>query len=96
MPSIPGAKLVRITGDAAAWTGGTVLYAVYLFAGSDASSLILYDAASVTGTQVFEINTVANQGVFVDLSELGGITFPNTGVYADIGGTGAIGYVWLA
>ena len=96
MGSLPGAKLVRVTSDAAAWTGGTVLYAVYLFGGTNATSVQLTDDATGAGTNVFEVNTVANQGAFVDLSELGGIAFPTTGIYADITGTNAVAYLWIA
>jgi len=96
MPSIPGCKLVRVSADAAVYTGGTVLYAVYLFGGSNASSLQLTDDADGLGTNVFEVNTVATQGVFVDMSDFGGISFPSVGIYADITGTGAIGYLWVA
>lgn len=96
MGSIPGAKLVRVTSDAAAWTGGTVLYAVYLFGGSNATSVQLTDDADGLSDNTFEVNTVANQGTFVDMSELGGIAFPSVGIYADITGTGAVAYLWIA
>lgn len=94
MSAIPLCKLVRVPSDAASVAVPTVLYAVYLFAGSDATSLILYDAGSATGTQVIEFNTAATQGLFVDMSNLGGVSFPSVGIYADIAGTGAVAYLW--
>lgn len=94
MIAMPQCKLVRVPSDAAAVATPTVLYAAYLFAGSNATSLILYDAGSATGTQVIEFNTAATQGLFVDMSNLGGVAFPLVGIYADITGTGAVAYLW--
>ncbi|MFA5808748.1 MAG: hypothetical protein WC935_00240 [Thermoleophilia bacterium] len=94
--SLPQGCLVRITADAIVGNDPCILYAAYLFAGSDASSMQFTDDADGLATNIFEMNTVANQGCFVNFAELGGISFPSIGLYVDITGTGAIGYVWLS
>jgi len=70
------------------------LMAVYLYGGSAASSVEFKNAATDTGTVLFSMDTVANQGHWVNLEELGGIPF-STACFCKPAGTGAIVYAWF-
>lgn len=101
-PSLPLYNLSRVATSAALVTGaGHRVYKVVLYGTSDASSLKLYDAASATGTEVFgTIATFTDSDASAaaptdhDFTGVGGILFPNTGIYAAIAGTSAVGYIW--
>lgn len=92
----------RVTADAAL-TGlaGKRVFRVELYGTSDACTLLLYDAASATGTEIWGgtapftgENGGGAQSMVWDWTHLGGIPFPNTGIYANITGTSAVAYVW--
>jgi len=102
VPAAPIANLTKVTSDAAIiGVSGHRVLRVELIATTDAATLALYDAASITGTALW--NGVAqftgsngggaNNKIF-DWSHLGGILFPSIGIYADIGGSSAVAYVW--
>ncbi len=101
-PSNPLFNFTRVAADAAISSRpGSRIQRVILLGGTDATSIKFYDAASATGTQVFETvapftdtDASAADAVDHDFHELGGIPFPTTGIYADITGTGAVAYVW--
>ncbi len=102
IPSKELHNLTRVTADAAI-TGlsGKRVWAIELYGTTDAAKILLYDAASATGTEVYGLvapftdsDASAAESVFRDFTPLGGIPFPNTGIYADITGTGAVAYVW--
>lgn len=102
LPSQPIAKLTRVASDTAisALAGRRVLR-VELYGTTDAASLKLYDAASATGTEVWGgvapftgANGGGAQSMVWDWSHLGGLPFPNTGIFPDITGTSAVAYVW--
>lgn len=93
----------RITSDSAV-TGiaGKRLFRVELYGTTDACTLKLYDAASITGTEVWggvAPFTGANGGgarsMVWDWTSVGGIPFPNVGIFADITGTSAVAYIWF-
>jgi len=93
----------RITSDSAiSGLAGKRVFRVELYGTTDACSLLLYDAASITGTEVWggvAPFTGANGGgaasMVWDFCSVGGIPFPNTGIYANITGTSAVAYVWF-
>lgn len=69
------------------------LMAVYLYGGSGATSVEFKNAATDTGTVLFSMDTPTAEGQFVDLSELGGISF-DVGCFVKPAGTGGIAYCW--
>jgi hypothetical protein len=100
--SLPLHNLTRVATSAAIVAGaGHRVYKVVLYGTSDAASLKLYDAASATGTEVFgtiasftDADASAAAPTDHDFSAVGGVNFPNTGIYAAIAGTNAVAYVW--
>lgn len=75
-------------------TSPCCVMAVFLFGGSANTSLILYNAATASGTQLFEANTLLATSHFVDLRPLGGINF-STACYGTLAGADGIAYVWF-
>lgn len=69
------------------------LVAVYVAAGSDATSVEFKNAATDTGTVLLKLNCATAIGQFVDMSKFGGITF-DVGCFVKPVGTGAIVYCW--
>jgi hypothetical protein len=87
-------KMTRVTADAVVTNAAAQIMAVSIDAPSAASTCLLYDNASAaSGTVAFEIAALNGDSRFVDLTEIGGISCAN-GIYADIGGSGAIVRVW--
>lgn len=85
-----------ITGDVAVMAGAGLLWGLQLSVGSTNSKLILYDEASATGTVLAQITLDAGTEAADGTTT---ITFTQpvnvvNGIYADWGGTGAIGRVW--
>ena len=74
-------------------TGSIRLMGLVLFGGSANSQVEFKNAATDTGTVLLSVNALANTSIFVDLSELGGITF-STAMFCKPAGTAAICYVW--
>lgn len=101
-PSTTVANLTKVSSDSAiTGVAGHRVFRVELIATTDAGTLALYDAASITGTALWNgvaRFTGANGGgahnEVWDWTHLGGILFPSIGIYADIGGTSAVAYVW--
>lgn len=86
-------QIKRIAADTnAALPAGTIIRGVSLMAGSDASSVKLYDAATVTGTDFFGMNALTSDNKYVPFPPLGKKV--NTGVSVDITGTGAVAYIF--
>jgi hypothetical protein len=82
--------VVRVTADsvAKATSGGTLVY-VTLVAGSDATSIIIYDNPSAaSGTVIANVKVVA-----ADTRQIFFYSPITAGLYADITGTGAIAYI---
>lgn len=87
-------QIKRIAADTnAALPVGTVIRGVALFGGSDATSVKLYEAATVTGTDFFALNTPT-----ADTRE---VMFPGAGkklltnaLSVDITGTAAVAYIF--
>ncbi len=102
VPSLPYHNLTRVTSDSAvSGIAGKRVFRVELYGTSGACTLKLYDAASATGTEVWGgvapftgANGGGAQSKVWDFSEVGGVPFPNTGIFADITGTSAVAYVW--
>lgn len=69
---------------------------VLVNAGTPIDGLVeLYDAGSATGDPVLDLEIAAEQGtVEIDLHDVGGLRFPNTGIYADLTGAGLIVHIW--
>ena len=79
------------------------IWALSLEGGTDASSLDIHnDIDSAGGTAIIGItapftddDASAQSTVFVSFLELGGVDF-STGMYAEIAGSTAIGWVWFS
>jgi len=103
VPTVPLFNMTRVAADAQIVTGaGKRVMRIDLYATTDAASLALYDNTSATGTPVYvavapftDTDASAAQTLSVDFTSVGGILFPNTGIYADITGTSAVAYVWI-
>lgn len=88
-----GYRLRANTSTDALLSGSGVIQAVTLVAGSAASTATLYDAATQTGTPLWEAKAPANESASV--------SFPSglklgTGLSLTLAGTGAVAYVALA
>lgn len=70
------------------------LMGFYLYGGSAASSVEFKNAATDTGTVLFSADTIIADGRFIDLSEMGGITF-SVGCFCKPAGAGAIVYAFF-
>lgn len=79
-PARLGAKPVRLMG-------------FYLYGGSGASSVEFKNGATDTGDVLFSADCAVAIGQWVDLTEMGGITF-NVGCFVKPAGTGAIVYAF--
>lgn len=80
---------VRVTANTnAAIAAGARIWAVVLSAGSDASAVAIYNAATVTGTAVLNLTALA-AGTSPVLNIPGGMIF-DVGVSVGMTGTGAI------
>jgi hypothetical protein len=88
---IPG-RSIEVTADAQVVTGPGRIGAVVLTPAAAVATLILYDNTSAAGTKLITLQAAANGGSVVFLTPF---VF-STGVYADIGGSGAVAYVILA
>ena len=69
------------------------LQGVLLYGGSAASSVEFKNAATDTGTVLFSLNSPANDSRWVNLSEIGGITF-DVGCFCKPAGTAALVYAF--
>ncbi len=104
VPSVPlFGNPTRVTTGVAIKASPGKIWAVQLDGGTDASSLIFYnDIDSANGTVLYSIvapcvvstNSEASS-VFVSLLELGGID-ASIGIWCELAGTAAIGYVWYS
>lgn len=84
---------VRITADANALIpAGSRIWAVTLTPAAAACQLAVYNAATVTGTQKWDLQAAANGSTF-ELVIPGGEIF-DVGVSVDITGAGALGAIW--
>jgi uncharacterized membrane protein YgdD (TMEM256/DUF423 family) len=88
LQAVPVATAARLGARA------TRLMAVYLYAGSAASSVEFKNAATDTGTVLFSMDTLTASGQFVDLTPLGGIAF-DVGCFCKPAGTVALVYAWF-
>lgn len=87
-------RLTRIAADGAVAAVGTNVKALLLCGGAAAAgTLALYNAASATGTQVLDVMALTGDSVYLDLTALGGVQFTSK-CFADIGGSGAVAYIW--
>lgn len=84
-----------ITGDVAVSAVPSVIGSIKLRAGSGASSLLIYDAASATGTILYRIDNVATDSATTVFEQFQwpGLIVPSTGIFVDWTGTAAIGYI---
>lgn len=67
---------------------GSILRAVYLHPGSDASSVVVYDAASATGTVIARLTSDGTKDT-ATISMININRRVSLGIFADITGTGA-------
>lgn len=86
-------RAIEVTGDGAAATKAGTLTAVVLTAGdAAAATLVLYDNASAAaGNKLVTLKAAQGTSAVIDYTHAP--TFAN-GVYADIGGAGAVAYVY--
>lgn len=101
-PSIPRFNLTRVTADVAITGAPARVYRIDLYGTTDACSLLLYNAASATGTEVYgmvapftDADASAARSVSISFCDVGGIDFSSK-IFADITGTSAVAYVWWA
>lgn len=94
IPSLPLFKRDIITSDAAVTTAAShrVMKAILAAAAGAAATLELNDSDDNSGTDRVAITAAAGTVQQWDEAELGGVLFAN-GIYADIGGAGAVAYV---
>jgi hypothetical protein len=85
-------ELIRIAADAAAAkTGQYKVVGAFLVAVSNDSSVLVYDALTVTGTEKFGLATLAKTtSPYIEFKN--GVDF-KTGISVDITGTGAVLYL---
>lgn len=83
-----------VTATAARLGVGKKLMGFLLYPAAANSSVEFKDAATDTGTVLLTASTLANQSLFVDLSEFGGLPF-STAIFCKPAGTGAIVYCWF-
>ena len=103
IPSVPlfGNPKRVTTSSAVVKASSGKIWALELEGGSTASSMDIYNhASSASGSVLIGItapftdtDASSQSTVFVSFLELGGIDF-DTGMYAEIAGTGVVGYVW--
>ena len=74
-------------------TAGKVLTGVLLIGGSGASNVKLYDALTVTGTDILQLNALTSDQKMVTIPKDSQRPL-QTGLSADITGTGAVAYIW--
>jgi len=98
--SLPLHNLVRITADAAIKAAPGRVWRIDLYATTDAASVLLYNAASATGTEIYGLvapftdsDASAAQSTSVSFEDVGGIDFSSK-IWADITGTNAVCYIW--
>ena len=75
-------------------TKPTLLKGFLLFGGSAATSVEFKNAASDTGDVLLSANVAANESLWVDLEQVGGIMF-GTAIFCKPAGTGAICYAFF-
>ena len=90
-------RKVVITADAAVSATPTILWAIQVYANHADWRIELTDAGDSTGTNVTELGGEAEGGqTFFDYTGLGGIAFPNVGIFADITDTSSIMTFWVS
>ncbi len=76
-------------------TGQGKLWAFLVVGGAGAASIDFYDNTSATGDPIMSGTAAINtSGHVITFFDVDGIPF-NTGLYADISGSGAVVYVWF-
>ena len=90
-------RKVVITGDAVVSATPSILWAIQVYAAHADWRIELTDSGDSTGTNVTELGGEAEGGqTFFDYTSLGGIVFPNVGIFADVTITGAIITFWVS
>jgi hypothetical protein len=87
-------QAVPASATAALGVGPKRLMGFYLYGGSAASSVEFKNGLTDTGTVLFSADCAVAIGQWVDLSEMGGITF-DVGCFCKPAGTGAIVYAFF-
>jgi len=96
-PSIPQFRRVQVTADAVVSATPTTLWGVAVYAAHADWRIELTDAGDSTGTNVLELGGEAEGGqTYFDFTGVGGIEFPNVGIFADVTITGAIMTFWVS
>lgn len=94
--AIPLFRKVVITGDAVVSAVPCRLMACLVDAEHADWEIELTDSSDSTGTNVIELGGEAEGGqTFFDFTNLQGILFPNTGIYADVTTTGGHFTFWV-
>ena len=90
-------RKVVITGDAVVSATPSILWAIQVYAAHADWRIELTDSGDSTGTNVTELGGEAEGSqTFFDYTNLGGINFPNVGIFADVTITGAIITFWVS
>lgn len=104
VPSVPlFGNPTRVAGSVAIKASPGKIWALALEGGTTASSMDIYnDIDSAHGdiligiTAPFTDSDASSQStVFISFLEVGGVDF-SVGMYASLGGTSAVGYVWFS
>jgi hypothetical protein len=96
VPILPLFKLKIVTSDVAITTAaGHRLMGLVLQAGAGAAATIEFNNSDDnSGSDLFSAyQAQGTTSPFIDLTPVGGILF-SEGIYADIGGAGAVAYAW--
>lgn len=73
---------------------GKRLMAFYMYPAAANSTVEFKDATTDTGTVLLTAATLANQGHFVDLTDIGGLEF-STAIFCKPAGANSIVYCWF-
>jgi len=104
IPSVPlFGNPTRVASSVAIKAAPGKIWALMLEGGTTASSIDIHnDIDSAGGTAVIgitapftDVNASCQSTVFVSFLSIGGFD-ASTGMYAEIAGTGAVGYVWFS
>lgn len=90
---MPRVRISADDNDVSPIAAGAKITAVLLIGGSGASNIKLYDALTVTGTDILQLNALTADQKYVAIPE-GSQDLLKVGLSADITGTGAVAYVW--
>jgi len=91
--SLAAHRFILVSTSAAIVAVPARVYAVMVVGGTAVGTLKLYDAADANGTATITFGAAIGATEFIDFENVGPVDFP-TKLYAALGGTGALAYIW--